>query len=104
MQLSIHDRLTLLAVLPKEGDFLTLKIIRKLREDLSFSEEELKANKVVQNGDGTITWQEHGHMKDIAVGEKATDVVVAALKALDEQKKLTDAHFSLYEKFVAVND
>ena len=35
MELSVYDRLILLNILPKEGDFTTLKIVRKLREDLT---------------------------------------------------------------------
>ena len=42
MKLAILERVKLLEVLPKEGDILTLKILRKLRESLSFSEAELK--------------------------------------------------------------
>lgn len=42
MELTILERIKLLEVLPKEGDLLTLKILRKLRESLSFSEDELK--------------------------------------------------------------
>ena len=42
MKLSVFERLILLNVMPKEGDFTTLKIIRNLQEALSFSEEELK--------------------------------------------------------------
>lgn len=42
MELSIMERIKLLEVLPQQGDLLTLKILRKLRESLSFSEEELK--------------------------------------------------------------
>ena len=42
MKLTIFERTRLLGILPPQGDILTLKILRKLRESLSFSEEELK--------------------------------------------------------------
>lgn len=42
MELNIMERVKLLETLPPEGDILTLKILRKLRETLSFNEEELK--------------------------------------------------------------
>uniref|UniRef100_A0A6M3KFQ2 Uncharacterized protein n=1 Tax=viral metagenome TaxID=1070528 RepID=A0A6M3KFQ2_9ZZZZ len=42
MKLNIMERVKLLETLPAEGDLLTLKILRKLRESLSFSEAELK--------------------------------------------------------------
>jgi len=38
--------------------------------------------------------------KEIKIGEIATQLIVAALKKLNETEKLTEQHFSLYEKFV----
>ena len=115
MQLTVFERLTLLNILPREGNFLTLKIIREMREGLSFSEEEHKVLQFKKAGDkviledgtegvvpeGKVVWNMAGDLvKDVGFGEKATDIVVERLKALDKEKKLTDAHFSLYEKFV----
>ena len=100
MLLKVLDRITLLGILPAQGDFTTLKIVRKLREDLSFSEIEHKTLGITQV-DNRITWNpEADQGKEITIGEKATDVVVASLKELDKQKKLTDQHYGLYEKFV----
>ena len=42
MKLTIPERLVLITILPPEGDYLTLKLVRKLKESLSFSEEEHK--------------------------------------------------------------
>ena len=43
MELTTVERLKLLEILPPEGDILTLKILRKLRETLSFTEDELES-------------------------------------------------------------
>ena len=100
MELGVFDRLILLNILPKEGDFTTLKIVRKLREDLSFSEEEHKALKFQQD-EGSIKWQSGADKpKEIQFGDKATDLIVSTLKKLSADKKLTEQHFNLYEKFV----
>ncbi len=100
MELSVFERLILLNVLPREGDFTTLKIVRKLREDLSFTEEEHKVLQFQQDGT-QMQWKREGDIpKDISIGEKATDVIVGVLKKLNADKKLTEQHFSLYEKFV----
>lgn len=100
MELGVFDRLILLNILPKEGDFTTLKIIRELRETLSFTEAEHKALQFKQE-EGNIRWQtEADKPKEIKIGEKATDVIVGVLKDLNDKKKLTDQHFSLYEKFI----
>jgi len=59
LKLNTAQRLVLLDVLPKEGNYTTLKIVRKLKESLSFSEEEHKRLKFVQDGDG-VRWDEKG--------------------------------------------
>ncbi len=46
MELTTVERMKLLEILPDHENILTLKIVRKLRETLSFSEEELKLMEV----------------------------------------------------------
>jgi hypothetical protein len=102
MKLSVYERLLLLNILPKEGDYTTLKILRVLKEDLSFSEEEHKALEFSQeSGTSVVHWKTEGEtMKEVLIGEKATDIIVGALKALDAKKKLQEEHMPLYERFV----
>jgi len=98
--LNVTERLTLLSILPAEGNFLTLKLVRELREMLSFSEEENGHLRFVQEGD-QVRWDEDAAtLKDCDIGEKMTDLIVETLKKLDEEKKLKLQMFSLYEKFV----
>lgn len=98
MKLSVKERVVLLSVLPAQGDLTTLKIIRKLREDLSFSEEEHKELKITQVGENGIRW-EREISKDVEIGEKANDVIVNAFKDLDKKKQLHMDHVDIYEKF-----
>lgn len=100
MKLNTFERLILLNILPKEGDFTTLKIVRKLREALSFSEAEHKALQFKQEGEKVLWKTEADVEKDITIGEKATDIIVEVLKKLNSEKKLTEQHFSLYEKYI----
>ncbi len=104
MLLHMSERLMLLSILPKEGNFLTLKIVRKLREDLSLSEAEHKEYDFKALDDGRVAWSKEADAqpKEITIGEKATDIIVEALTALDKSNKLTDAHFTLYEKFLNI--
>jgi len=100
MKLDVRERLVLLSVLPQEGNFITLKVVRKLREGLSFNEEELKQYNFVQE-DQRVTWDDKVEQsKEIEIGEKAMDIIKEALKKLNEDKKLKDEHFTIYEKFV----
>jgi len=100
MLLSVFDRLILLNILPKEGDITTLKIIRTLKDNLSFSEDEHKSLEFKHEGD-QIAWQQGADIpKEIEIGEKATDIIIESLKSLNKAKKLTEAHLPLYEKFI----
>jgi len=104
MLLKVLDRLTLLGLLPEKGDFLTLKIVRKLREDLSFSEDEIQ-NLGIRQEEERIYWDQFAdNGKDVQIGEKATDIIVDSLKKLNEQKQLTPQHMNLYESFVDKKD
>ncbi len=101
MELGVFDRLILLNILPREGDFTTLKIIRKLREDLSFTEEEHKQLQFKMLDGGRVEWKQDGDIpKEIPIGEKANDVIVGVLKKLNADKKLMDQHYSVYERFI----
>lgn len=106
MELTVPERITLLNILPPQGDFTTLKLVRQLREALSFNEEENKALKFTQTGQGDksfVTWnasEAEKIVKNISIGEKMTDLVVKQLKELNKKQELTDQHFTLYEKFV----
>jgi len=99
-ELTVLERLVLLSILPKEGNFVTLKLVRKLRENLSFDEAEIKELNFAQDGD-QVKWNEKANVtKRVNIGEKMNDLIQEALKKLDDEKKLREDHFSLYEKFV----
>lgn len=103
MNLSVLERLVTLSVIPKEGDYATLKVINGLRLALSFSEDELAAWEVSSDlTTGKTTWKTNGEA-DIPIGEKATDIIVAALKRLDKEKKLPENAMGIYEKFIPDN-
>ncbi len=100
MELKTFDRILLLNILPREGDITSLRIIRKLREDLSFSEEEHKVLEFKQDGE-RIQWKtEADRPKTVDIGDKAKEIIRNRLKELSDQKKLTEEHLPLYEKFV----
>lgn len=100
MLLDVKDRLMILNTIPREGDFTTLKLVRKFREDLSFTEEEHKKLKIVNDGN-LITWdQSVDASRDFEIGEKMIEIITNSLVRLNDTKKLTEDHFSIYEKFV----
>ncbi len=104
MELNIQDRLILLNVLPKEGDFTTLKILRDLQSALSFNEKELAALKIESvEGQGTrwdLTAANELSRVEIPIGGRANAMIVDAFQKLSEAKKLTFDHLGTFEKFV----
>ena len=101
IKLTILERLTLGNLMPKETTFSNWKIFNKLRTELAPDEVEIKALdlKPTQSGGTTGNWDAVPE-KEIAFGEMALTYFKNKLKQLDEAGKLTEAHLSLYEKFV----
>lgn len=99
MKLSVGDRLILLSILPQESNIITLKVIQKLKDDLGFSEDEIKELNLRQE-DEKVVWDSGIDDKDVEFGEKATDIIVDAFKKLNSQNKLREEHIPLYEQFI----
>jgi len=89
--------INLLQIFPEQGNFATLKIVRKLRESLGLDEDEIKQINFRQEGQRFL-W-DSDPMKDVELGEKATDIIIESLMRLDKDNKLVQDQFSLYEKF-----
>lgn len=125
MELSVFDRLLLLPLLPSEGDITTLRIVRQLANDLSFSEEEHKLygikyqdNKASWklfesqvDAEGNILTDDAGNplpdperpvtqIKDIPIGPKALRLIGEALEKLSVGKNLKASYIDLYDRFV----
>lgn len=104
MKLSILERLMIMNILPKESNFLTLKIIRELQTNLSFSEEEISFYKMETLENGNIKWDDKKEQekpeKEIEIGGKTMSIIVESLEKLDKANKITLSHFSLCEKFL----
>lgn len=101
MKLNLPERFETLRLLPDKGNFATLKIVENMKLSLAPSEDEFKHFEIVQTGD-QIVWNSIKGLEDvdISIGEKATDIIVDALKKLDETGNLTEPCMSIYEKFV----
>jgi len=98
MKYSVIERLILLNLLPREGSFTNLKLIRVAREKLSFTEEENKLLNFTQTGD-QLKWADNiVAEKEVELGETVMKLAVAALQNLNKKEKLTEGHISLYEK------
>ena len=106
VKLGLFDRLVALALLPAEGSYVTLKIVRELQMELAPSEEENKAAGLINDllTGGVTVDPEKGwdkvEPKEIVFGDIAKGLIVTALEKLNNEEKLTQQHFNLYKWFV----
>ena len=103
MLLEVQERLALMELLPREGDYAAIKELRKAREMINFTPEENELLKFEDKGGGILVWDvaEGAEMvRDIPVSEWATNQIRQVLINLSNEQKLTESHFSIYEKFV----
>ena len=105
MELTIAERINVLSILPEEANFITLKIIRDLQDEMSFSEKEIKDYDIktqLNNGRAMTGWNGEGEkaVKKCKIGEKAEDLIREELEKRNKESKLTANLFTLYEKFV----
>ena len=101
MELKVFDRIMLLNILPKEGDYRTLKQLRLFREALAFTDEENAALAFEDDGAGMIQWKTESDMPvEIAIAPPVREAIVTVLKRLDAQKKLREDQMGLYERFM----
>ena len=133
MKLDVFERLMLQNLLPQESDYVTLKLVRKFREALSFNEKEIAdiefknhwrcpkcdtvelAAEMAKCPDcdiymktaGQVTWNEikaEKVIKDVHMGDKILALCETTLKKLSDEGKLTEQHMSLYEKFIKAEE
>ncbi len=104
MLLNVKQRLLLLNILPDESDYITLKVIRKQQDLLSFSDEELQRLKVKREGD-LYTWDEKvDEPVEIEISESARGVIKMAFRRLDSDGQLKAEFLPLYEHFMEGED
>ena len=100
MILNFKERITLLQILPKEGSYLTIKILMDLKANLAFTEKEIKdCGMSDQKKNMTISWKKSVD-KDIEIGAKATEIICDVLKKIDEEGKVNEQNITLFEKFI----
>ena len=113
MILNTMERIMLSQLLPQEGTFANLRLLRKVRELISFDEDENRVLKFRQEGPQML-WESDKKVggklvpiipdRDFPIGEVVSQLIVSKLNELNSQAKLTEQHFSLYEKFVLIDE
>lgn len=103
-KLSVNDRFALLQILPSQGSYIDMLLVRQVEKDISFSKEEIEVLRIRPNQLGELTWDKKGEedigLKEIEINETTFALVNSILKTLSEQKKLIKAAINLYKTFV----
>ena len=105
MKLSVLERVLLSGMMMEyKGNFTNLKLVRVGREMLSFNEEENAQLNFAASEQGGMTWDPTASLLlqsvEIDLSDHIVEIIKAELLKLNNEEKLTDQHFSLYEKFI----
>ena len=104
MKLNVLERIQLLQYLPREGDIVSLRILQTMRMSFGFTEDEIKKFEIKTDQETNITTWGKDEEVDIPIGEKATDIIVDALKKMNAEKRLPDTAIDLYDKFIPTTE
>ena len=104
VELGLFDRLVCMALLPTEGSFATLKIIRETQmklapTDVEYAAAGLRDDLATGGVTATLGWDKV-LVVEIEFGIIAKSLIVDALEKLNESEKLQQQHFNIYELFV----
>ena len=103
VKLIVKQRIDLQSILPQQADFLTIKMIRVLREDLSFTQKEHDSLKLTQHPNGSVEWDAKAGKKcnkEFEIPETIVVIIKASLEKLNASKQITEAHLDFYEMFM----
>ncbi len=103
MEFGVKERLMLLSVMPGQGNLTTLRLVRRVREELGFDEEEHRALGLIIEG-SSYRWDDDAEAKagpkEIELGEVVRGMVLKAFEDLDAEERLELVHLDLYERFI----
>jgi hypothetical protein len=99
--LNCGERLIVCSILPKEGNFITLRMIRTLIGRLGLTAEEITSFGIEEK-DGQVRWNLNGNISvPFEFAQAEYDLIKEQLKKLNDTGKLTSDTFTVYEKFCA---
>jgi len=104
VRLSVLNRLSLLGLLINEGDSTILKIIRELREELSFTSDEHIAMNFQPQPDGQLIWDDdadpYKEVEFTGIREVILEKVKTQLREMEKAETLKLDYLSLYEVLI----
>lgn len=96
--------MALIPLLPPEGTYEALKAIRRAKETISFTGEEIEFYEI-ETIDGQIHWstaKANEEVKDIPIESYIMGVFRNKLSEINRNGKLVESQISIYDKFVVI--
>ena len=99
IQLNIPERFMLIELLPEMGNFVTLKTVELLKENIYPSEEEVNTYEIKQD-DKIISWNKEAiNMIDLEFTDVQIKFLISKFTDLSDKDELKYTQFILYKKF-----
>jgi len=103
MKLGVHERFSILNLLPTKAGYAGLKAIRKAREIVQFTPDEQKLYGMKQVDGGKWEWNTDAAQKnvlDAPLEEYIVSILRTKLQEMERGGDMTEQYMSLYEKLV----
>ena len=101
MEINVHNRLLILNAIPKEGDILTVRVVKDLSDKIGLSSDEVTDWEVKTSPSGNITWNvDKIQNKEIEFNLSEKSIISDALRKLNKESKLTVEYLDVYKLFV----
>ena len=95
------ERIQLESILPAEGNYIDLIVVKEIKNKISLSLEEINEFELKAIAGNRISVNETGatHKKEIEFSLIEENLIRDSLKKLNDANKLTEGMLSLYERF-----
>ena len=92
--------LLILNIMPKEGNIVTIRLLKVLIGKIGLSDTEIKDWKVQTKENNQVIWDNTKETeKDILIGDSGKKIISDSLEKLNKDSKLTLEQLDLYDKF-----
>lgn len=102
MKLEVHERIALLELIPSQGSYAELAAIRKAREIISFTQEEIDFFRLTLENK-TYNWDQARaaqRVLDAPMEQYIIETVRKKLSEMESTHTMKEMYMSLYEKFI----
>ena len=101
LKLGIKERLVLIGLLPKIGNFVNLRLSRDLEARLGFTAEQVAKHQIVTGEEGTIAWNPQlEEEQEFEFLQPEIELIKGSLEALESAERLHMNHMQLWDWFV----